>query len=134
MSGQLKKAILVVDDEVKVCRSIQQALLCDAWEVDAVLSGEEALHLEDKKRHDVILVDLMMPGLSGLDLLKCMRAKNPSAKIIMITGFPTLKATVQSMEFGAFEFLPKPFLPVELREQVSRALEAMDRERDSGKG
>ena len=134
MSGQPKRNIMVVDDEVKVCRSIQQALLCDAYEVDAVLSGEEALRLEDTRRHDVILVDLMMPGLSGLDLLKCLRAKNLSAKIIMITGYPTLKATVQSMEFGAFEFLPKPFLPVELREQVARALAALDAERELGKG
>lgn len=134
MADQTKRSILVVDDEVNICKSIRQALLCDAYEVDAALSGEEALALEDKKRHEVILVDLMMPGLSGLDLLKSLRAKNSEAKVIMITGYPTMKTAVQSMQFGAFEFLPKPFLPAELRNQVSRALAALDHERATGEG
>jgi two-component system phosphate regulon sensor histidine kinase PhoR len=128
MAEQKKRLILIVDDEANVGKSIRKTLLCDAYEVDAVLSGEEALRLEETKKHEVILLDLMMPGLSGMGLLKSLRAKNPSARIIIITGYPTAKTAVQSMEFGAFEFLPKPFLPADIRGQVARALAALDLE------
>ena len=68
----------------------------------------------------------MMPGLSGLDLLKSLKAKNSSAKVIMITGYPTMKTTVQSIQVGAFDYLPKPFLPSQLRSLVARALTHTD--------
>jgi DNA-binding NtrC family response regulator len=124
-----KKRILVVDDEINVCKSIRQALLSEAYEIDTSLSGEDALKKEDVKRYDVIVADLMMPGLSGLDLLQALKGKNSSAKVIMITGYPTLKNTVQSVQLGAFDFLPKPFLPSDLRNLVARALEAGEREK-----
>ena len=124
-----KKRILVVDDEINVCKSIRQALLSEAYEIDTSLSGEDALKKEDVKRYDVIVADLMMPGLSGLDLLQALKGKNSAAKVIMITGYPTLKNTVQSVQLGAFDFLPKPFLPSDLRNVVARALEAGDREK-----
>lgn len=129
MTDVNKKRILVVDDEINVCKSIRQALLCEAYEIDTSLSGEDALKKEDVKRYDVIVADLMMPGLSGLDLLQALKGKNSAAKVIMITGYPTLKNTVQSVQLGAFDFLPKPFLPSDLRNVVARALEAGDSEK-----
>jgi DNA-binding NtrC family response regulator len=96
------------------------------------LSGEEALKKEDEKKYDVIIADLMMPGLSGLDLLRSLKGKNSAAKVIMITGYPTMKNTVQSMQFGAYDYLPKPFLPSDLRTLVARALAAADREKTEG--
>lgn len=129
MTDANKRRILVVDDEINVCKSIRQALLSEAYEIDTSLSGEDALKKEDAKRYDVIVADLMMPGLSGLDLLQALKGKNSAAKVIMITGYPTLKNTVQSVQLGAFDFLPKPFLPSDLRNLVARALEAGDREK-----
>jgi DNA-binding NtrC family response regulator len=126
MTAQNRKKILVVDDEITVCKSIRQALLNNEYEIDMALSGEEALKKEDEKKYDVIVADLMMPGLSGIDLLKALKAKNSSARVIMITGYPTMKTTVQSMQIGAFDYLPKPFLPNELRSLVARALVAID--------
>jgi DNA-binding NtrC family response regulator len=129
MTDANKKRILVVDDEINVCKSIRQALLSEAYEIDTSLSGEDALKKEDVKRYDVIVADLMMPGLSGLDLLQALKGKNSAAKVIMITGYPTLKNTVQSVQLGAFDFLPKPFLPSDLRNLVARALEAGERDK-----
>jgi two-component system phosphate regulon sensor histidine kinase PhoR len=126
MTDATKKKILIVDDEVNVCKSIRQALLCDDYEIDTALSGEEALKKETEKVYDVFVVDLMMPGISGLDLLQSLKSKNPSAKVIMITGYPTSKNTVQSMQLGAFDYLPKPFLPSDLRSLIARAVEAID--------
>jgi DNA-binding NtrC family response regulator len=126
MTDTPKKNILIVDDEVNVCKSIRQALLCDEYEIDTALSGEEALKKEGEKVYDVFIVDLMMPGISGLELLQSLKSKNPVAKVIMITGYPTSKNTVQSMQLGAFDYLPKPFLPSDLRSLIARALEAKE--------
>lgn len=124
-----KRKILIVDDEVTVCKSIQRALICDDYEIDMAVSGEEALRKEDEKKYEVIIADLMMPGLSGLDLLKSLKGKNAQAKVIMVTGYPTMKTTVQAMQIGAFDYLPKPFLPAELRVLVGRALAAADKDK-----
>ena len=129
MTNRPKHKILIVDDEVTVCKSIQRALLSDLYEIDMALSGEEALRKEDEKKYDVIIADLMMPGLSGLDLLQSLKAKNALAKVIMVTGYPTMKTTVQAMQIGAFDYLPKPFLPAELRLTVTRALTAAEKEK-----
>lgn len=114
--------ILVVDDEATVCKSIRQALLRDDYEIDTALSGESALELEAAKPYDVMIVDLMMPGLSGLDLLRMLKARNPRARVIIVTGYPTMKNTLQAMQLGAMDFLPKPFLPTTLRALVAAAL------------
>lgn len=119
-----KKKILVVDDEITVCKSIRQAIARDEYEIDLALSGEEALKKEDEKKYDLIITDLMMPGISGLDLLKNLQDKKSRAKVIMVTGYPTIKTAVQSVKMGAFDYLPKPFTPADLRSIVSRAFKA----------
>jgi DNA-binding NtrC family response regulator len=121
-----KHRILVVDDELTVCKSIRKVLVREDCEVDMVLSGEEALRKEADEPYDVMIVDLMMPGLSGMDLLKLLKARNPKARIIMVTGYPTMRNTLQAMQLGAMDFLPKPFLPTTLRNLVAAALEAGD--------
>jgi DNA-binding NtrC family response regulator len=118
----VKRRILVVDDEITVGKSISQALACDDYEIDTALSGAEALQKEGQKKYEIIIADLMMPGLSGLDLLASLRRLGSAARVIVVTGYPTMKTTVQSMQSGAFEYLPKPFLPSELRSAVARAL------------
>ncbi len=127
MTDTENRKILVVDDEDTVCRSIRKALARDDYEVDVALSGEEGLKLETEKKYDVIIVDLMMPGLNGMDLLKSLKAISPAVQVVMITGYPTMKNTLQAMQIGAFDFLPKPFLPYDLRNLVARALAAKDK-------
>jgi two-component system phosphate regulon sensor histidine kinase PhoR len=129
MTEAPKRRILIVDDEITVCKSIRQALLHPDYDIDMALSGEEALQKDEEKRYEVIIADLMMPGLSGLDLLKALKGKNTQAKVVMVTGYPTMKTTVQAMQIGAFDYLPKPFLPAELRALVTRTLAAVDKER-----
>ena len=116
--------ILVVDDELPVCKSIAGALADEGYTVDTVLSAEEAIRKEEASHYDVIITDLMMPGLSGMDLLKTLKARESEARVIMITGYPSIESAVQSIKFGAFDYIPKPFTPSELRSLVSRALES----------
>jgi two-component system phosphate regulon sensor histidine kinase PhoR len=126
MTKPAKARILVVDDEATVCKSIRQVLMQDEYEVEMANSGEEALAKEADRPYDVMIVDLMMPGLSGLDVLKTLKARNPKARVIMVTGYPTMKNTLQAMQLGAVDFLPKPFLPTTLRKLVAAALAAPD--------
>lgn len=119
-----KAKILVVDDEISVCKSIASALEPEQYIVDMALSGEEALKKEAKSKYDVIVTDLMMPGISGMDLLREIKKKGSSAKVIMITGYPSIKSAVEAIKLGAFDYIPKPFTPNDLRSLVSRALES----------
>jgi CheY-like chemotaxis protein/glycine cleavage system H lipoate-binding protein len=117
-----KFKILVVDDELPVCKSIASALAGEEYDVDAALSGEEALELQEKKHYDAIIADLMMPGISGLELLKKVKENRPDTMLIMITGYPSIRTAVEAIRIGAFDYLPKPFTPNEIRTIVSRAL------------
>jgi ActR/RegA family two-component response regulator len=121
MSNRNKRRILVVDDEITVCKSIRQAILSDEYEVDMALSGEEALKKDRENPYDLVITDLMMPGISGLDLLKSLRGARPEVNVIMVTGYPAIKTAVESVKMGAFDYLPKPFTPAELRGLVARA-------------
>ena len=133
MTKSSKHRILVVDDELTVCKSIRQVLVGGDCDVDMAQSGEEALRMEAERPYDVMIVDLMMPGLSGMDLLRMLKAKNPKARVIMVTGYPTMRNTLQAMQLGAVDFLPKPFLPTTLRNLVAAALTAGD-EKPEGSG
>ena len=123
-----KKKILVVDDEINVCKSIRQAILSDDYEVDIALSGEEALDKDRDNHYDLVISDLMMPGISGIDLLISLKKDRPEICIILVTGYPTIKTAVQSVKIGAFDYLPKPFTPNELRSLVLRAFKALESE------
>ena len=94
MNEKAKRRILVVDDEITVCKSIRQSILSDSYEVDMALSGEEALKKDEEKPYDLIITDLMMPGISGLDLLKLLKESRPAVNVIMVTGYPTIKTAV----------------------------------------
>ncbi len=128
-----KRKILVVDDEITVCKSISQAIVSEDYAVDTALSGEEALKKDEEKPYDLIITDLMMPGISGLDLLSALKERRPEALVIMVTGYPAIKTAVQSVKIGAFDYLPKPFTPAELRSLVSRAFKKIESEEKAKK-
>jgi len=118
--------ILVVDDELPVCKSIASALGDDAFDVNTALSADEALQVLASQPFDVVITDLMMPGMSGMELLEKIHGTHPDTAVIMITGYPSVRSAVQAVKLGAFDYLPKPFTPNELRSLVSRALTAQE--------
>ena len=105
-----KKSILVVDDYLPTRRLIVDALdQSSQYEVNEAENGEEALQLFYQHNYDLVISDIMMPGMSGMDLLNRIREKNLSAAVIMITGNPTVDLTVSAIKRGAVDFLTKPF-------------------------
>ncbi len=134
MKDKVKRKILVVDDEINVCKSIRQAIAKEEYDVDMALSGEEALQMDKERLYDLVVTDLMMPGISGVDLLTTLKINRPEVIVILVTGYPTIKTAVQSIKLGAFDYIPKPFTPDELRSLVSRAFKkAAGKEVDSKK-
>ncbi len=119
----MKGRVLVVDDEEIVLRSCLRALGDGAFEVEAVQSGVEALKQVDEKPFDVLVLDIMMPEIDGIEVLQRVKEAHPEIEVVMITGLSQVETAVRSMKLGAFDYLPKPFDPDELKLVVERALE-----------
>ena len=115
--------ILVIDDEESIRDACEQALSSNDINVEAAENGLEGLSLLKDKCFDIIILDLKMPGLSGMDVLKKIRENNPETMVIIITGFATIESAVEAMKYGAYDFIPKPFAPDSLRGIVKRALD-----------
>jgi len=119
-----KKAnILVIDDEATMRDSCRQALSRDGNRVEVAEDGLKGLAMLAKESFDLIILDLKMPGLSGMEVLKKIKDSDPEAMVIVITGYATVEFAVEAMKRGAYDFIPKPFTPDSLRVIVKRALD-----------
>jgi len=115
--------ILVVDDEPIVCESCQRILQEEGYEVECTLSGKEAFEKMRENPFDIVITDLKMPGIDGMEVLKTFRKSYPDVIVIMITGYSTVETAVEAMKVGAFDYIPKPFTPDEVSVVVKKALE-----------
>jgi response regulator RpfG family c-di-GMP phosphodiesterase len=110
ITTQSLKKILVVDDYLPTRNLIIDTLSqSPQYRITEAENGQDALHLFDENDFDLVISDIMMPGMSGMDLLHLIRERNPSATVIMITGNPTTDLTVSAIKKGAVDFLTKPF-------------------------
>ncbi len=114
--------ILVVDDEAPMRESLKDWLMEEGYEVGLAASGKEAITMARKKNWDVILLDLKMPGMDGVETLKRLKGKevNTEAEILMMTAYATVDTAVQAMKEGAFDYLVKPFSPDEIEMQIKK--------------
>ena len=113
----MKARILIVDDEEIVIRSCVR-ILGEEHEVDAVNSGAEALTKVAGNGYDVLILDIMMPGIGGLEVLQRVKEMHPEVDVIMVTGLSQIETAVRCMKLGAFDYLSKPFDPDELLAQA----------------
>jgi len=115
--------ILVIDDEEAMRDSCSQILLRNRWRVETAVDGTSGLAKIEDLRPDAVIVDLKMPGLSGFEVLRRLPEIDPGIVAVVITGYATIDSAVEAMKAGAFDFLPKPFTPEELRIVLGRALD-----------
>jgi len=115
--------ILVIDDEEAMRDSCRQVLTRAGYEVDLASNGEKGLEQVRSFAPDLVLLDLKMPGLSGTEVLEQLPAIDPHLITVVITGYATVESAVEAMKQGAYDYLPKPFSPEELRIIVRRGLE-----------
>jgi DNA-binding NtrC family response regulator len=115
--------ILVVDDEEIVIRSCLRILEGNGFQIETARDGREALQQVEQNAYDIMILDIMMPNVSGLDVLQRVKESHPDIEVIMITGLSQIDTAVQAMKLGAFDYISKPFEPDELKLVVQRAVE-----------
>ena len=115
--------ILIVDDEAGIRQSLQSALQEDGYRVEAVASGEECLEWVESKSADVILLDVWLPGIDGMETLQRLRETEPAPMVVMISGHGNIEAAVRATKLGAFDFVEKPLSLEKIGLVVKNALE-----------
>jgi DNA-binding NtrC family response regulator len=114
--------VLIVDDEKNIRMTISQALEDMDVETDTAINGEEALSKLRDKDFNLVLLDLRMPGMDGMDVLERLSKDRPDIKIIIITAHGTIDSAVDSMKLGVVDFIQKPFTPEEIRDLVTKVI------------
>ncbi|MGZ8708682.1 MAG: sigma-54-dependent transcriptional regulator [Thermoanaerobaculia bacterium] len=115
--------ILIVDDE-EVLRDVLDAVLRrEGFDIVTASSGEEALNVLDTEEIDLVILDVMLPGISGIDTMRAIRISNPHLPVIIITAFSSIDGAIDAMKQGAFHYIPKPFKNEEVVLTVNKALE-----------
>ena len=104
-----KERILVVDDEIEVCRTLKDFLVLKGYEVQTAQSGKEALEKVKAFNPHVVLLDIIMPGMGGIDTMKEIKAIAPKTGIIMVTAVAEEKVAQKTLEIGAYDYILKPF-------------------------
>lgn len=115
--------VLVVDDDAMVRLSHQRSLLrAGGHNVEAADSGAGALRAMEQKSFDVVLLDLKMPGMDGISVLRTIKQRWPESEVVVITGYPTVETAKEAVRLGAYDYLAKPLPPVELIAATTRAV------------
>ena len=125
--------ILVIDDEKRIRDVTYRMLTQEGFEVAVAENGEAGMKMIEQNHFDIILLDLMMPGISGLEVLPYLKSNHPYSVVIVITGYATLEHSIEAMKKGAFDFIPKPFEPKDLRIVIAKAVEFISTLQDIAK-
>jgi len=118
--------ILVIDDEEIVRISCKKCLVPEGYDVDVAVNGREGIALARANKYDIILTDLKMPDMDGMEFLMNMKKDQSGAKVIMITGYSTVEHAVKALKLGAYNYIEKPFTPDALITAVKEALNNSD--------
>jgi DNA-binding NtrC family response regulator len=119
----MKKRILIADDEEIVIQSCLRILSEDKFQIEVAHNGLEAIEKVAENEYDLLILDIMMPKMTGMEVLQRVKETHPDIDVIMITGLNQIDTAVEAMKLGAFDYLPKPFDPEELELVVARAIE-----------
>ena len=126
-----KVKILIIDDEDIVLKSCLRILKSDGYEIDTVYSGDEGLKRTNEKDYDIVITDLKMPGMGGMEVLATLRKNKPEVTVIIFTGYATVENAREALKMGAFDYIPKPFTNEELRSVVDNAVKSREKNSDA---
>lgn len=125
-----KISVLLVDDEEELVFTLAERLVYRGYDAEGVLSGAEAISRTDERSFDVIVIDVKMPGMNGIEVMKKLREKHPDAKVMLITGHGSIKEGEDGVAEGAVDYLQKPVKLENLIEKIKLAVGGSDEERD----
>lgn len=126
----MEKNILIIDDEKNIRMTLEKALKKDDYSMDMAINGEEALKKIKDKQYSIILLDMKLPGMNGMEVLEKINELDYETKIIIITGYGSIESAVKTMKLGAIDYLRKPFKPEKIHELVNEVYERYDVEID----
>jgi len=115
--------VLVVDDEADFLETIVKRLQRRKIDACGVNGGKKALEIVENERFDVVVLDILMPGMDGIETLKLLKKKKPFIEVIILTGHGSVESGLQGMQFGAFDYIMKPAELDELLEKIQQAYE-----------
>lgn len=121
MPEEIKANVLLVDDEEQFVKVFSQRLEGRGLKVDTSTTGEEAIQRVKSKEFDAIILDLVMPGMSGLETLKRIKSENPDIQIIILSGHGSIEKSVEAVKAGAVDFVEKPADVNKILEKISEA-------------
>lgn len=124
MDKKITAKVLLVDDEEDFVDNLAQRLELRGLKVQSATRGQDAVSMADSEEFDVIVLDLAMPGMDGLETLRRIRGKHPDAEVIMLTGHGSVKSSVRALKLGAEDYLEKP---VDIKELTKKISEARDK-------
>jgi len=127
----MNKAILIVDDEESICQSLSGILVDEGHEVIAVTSGEEALRVVEEEPPGLVLLDIWLPGIDGIEVLKAIKTSHPQVQVLMMSGHGTIETAVRATKLGAFDFIEKPLSLEKVILAVNHALELVRLEEEN---
>ncbi len=116
-------SVLIIDDEVLTLNNLKRALIKEGYEVLVADSGETGLEIFRRHRPNIVLADLMLPGIDGIEVLKQVKSTEATTAVIMITAYEIIEKAIEAMKLGAYDYLMKPFKITELKASIARALE-----------
>jgi two-component system, NtrC family, response regulator HydG len=125
-SSQMAGSILVVDDEPELCQALSRLLTRHGFQTLTAHNGEEALDVMRREQVPLVLSDLMMPKMNGVELLKAAKVVSPSTEMVIVTGHGTTETAVEAMKMGAYDFIEKPFTASTALKVVRKALEKQE--------
>ena len=127
----MSKAILVVDDEESICQTLGGILKDEGHEVITAVSGEDALRVVDEDPPNLVLLDIWLPGIDGIEVLKAIKAGHPQIQVIIMSGHGTIETAVKATRLGAFDFIEKPLSLEKVILVVNHALEMVRLEEEN---
>jgi DNA-binding response OmpR family regulator len=119
---QVPPQILVMEDELSVAKGLEMVLREEGYAVDLAMTGQSALDKFNQNPFDVLVADLRLPDIDGLEVIKQVKEKRPETEAIVITGYPSVASAVESVRIGVSDYLRKPFTDDEFKEAVEVAL------------
>lgn len=123
----MARSVLVVDDAAFMRMMIRDILTREGYVIHEAVNGRDAVEKYMEVRPDLVTMDITMPGMSGLEALQSIRDQDPGARVLMVSAMGQQKMIVEALEYGAMDFLVKPFQPTKVLETVKKCLQAAPR-------
>ena len=125
--------ILILDDEPIVGLRLKSALEKEGYDVEVFVRSDEAAKRLEEKNFDIVVTDIRMEGMDGIQLLEKVKLRSPETKVIIITGYASMELAREATSKGAFDFIAKPFRIGTMRDKITKAAKALEKERTVAK-